>query len=54
MIRAYLGLFQAAATEWLGYRRTKREITHMLITGTLLTMMRETMPALVSRAERET
>src|SRR5437764_2380914 len=50
LIRSYLGLFQVATGEWLWYRRATRATTHTLVATTLITLMRETLPALLGRS----
>ena len=52
LIRGYLGLFQAAAHEWLGRRRASRAATHLLLTNTLLAMIRDALPSLVALSEQ--
>ena len=50
LIRSYLGLFQVATGEWLWYGRATRATTHTLVATTLITLMRETLPALLGRS----
>jgi AcrR family transcriptional regulator len=47
LIRAYLGMFQAATREWLAAGRATREATQLLLTRSLLAMVREALPALL-------
>ena len=44
MIRAYAGMVKAAGREWLLGEHLNREQVHMLLTSTLLTLVRDTFP----------
>jgi AcrR family transcriptional regulator len=53
LIRAYLGLFEAATAEWLVWGRAGRELTQVLLTRSLLAMVRDVLPALRQAGLRE-
>jgi AcrR family transcriptional regulator len=44
MIRSYAGMVKAAGREWLLGEHLNREQVHMLLTSTLLTLVRDTFP----------
>jgi hypothetical protein len=46
MLRGYLGLFEAVAREWLVRGRTTRAQALVLLTRTLIVMVREVLPVL--------
>jgi AcrR family transcriptional regulator len=52
LIRAYLGLFQAATREWLDRGRASREATRLLLVHTLLAMVRDALPVLLAGARQ--
>jgi AcrR family transcriptional regulator len=48
MLRAYLGLADSAAREWLYHGRATRDQVHTLLVTGLMAMMRESLPALLA------
>ena len=52
VLRSYLGLSEAATHEWLARGRASREATHLLLTRTLLAMLRDALPGLIELRER--
>jgi AcrR family transcriptional regulator len=44
MIRAYAGMVKAAGREWLMHERLSRDQVHLLLSQTLLTLVRDTFP----------